>query len=134
MRCRPTHLLERPVNGDAFREVAVLIRAEPGDRNEYGEWIPGFLTRQTIDVSTAPATDEDGAIRAVMEGMNDGQGVRLVDARKFWTLDESILPIRTGPDARDADRIEYDGVTYRVVASSRWHAITTAVTVREDPQ
>ena len=133
MRTRPTHLRERPVTGFAFTESAVLWRRDPGSRNEFGEWARGTSRRITIAVATAPLDDEGANFRDIPTGNDLGQGVRRVDARKFWTIEADIRPVLHGSDQREADEIEYDELRYRVVSVARWGRITGVVGVLRDP-
>ncbi|MCY3553735.1 MAG: hypothetical protein OXH56_00290 [Gemmatimonadetes bacterium] len=103
-------------------EAAVIVKTADGDRNEHGEWVPGAETETQILVVTAPVTGED---REQLP-----EGLRLSEARKFWTL-ESSDAVREGE--ADGDVVRYpaeNGTEYRVIMVDDWGAFRELMAIR----
>lgn len=107
-------------------EAAVIVSLASGDRNEHGEWVPGAKTETQILVVTAPVTGED---RDQLP-----EGLRLSEARKFWTR-EAAASVR--PGATDGDLVRYpatNGTEYRIVMVDDWGAFRELTAVRPEAE
>ena len=101
-----------------------VLRASPGQRNQWGEWQPG-ATRliEGIKISTAPK----GSERDV-----DGDGVRLEADRILWTFDSESF-IAAGADF-DGDLVLYNNQLWRVVRVDDWSGFVEAALIRLEGQ
>lgn len=125
---RPDTLRRRQTRGRYFGEDAVLIRHAPGAYNSIGIWEAGVAERVDIRVS-------QDAVRELSEPQMAGH--RLTDVRRFYLHDYDVDAIRVGVAAADSDRIEYGGVSYRVVDAADWQGaegLIQVTAVRESPQ
>ncbi len=120
--------MTRPFMSLRFRESTVLIRQEPGSRNEFGEWVPGAETETELDVVSAPPSA--ATVRDVLP-----EGARLHDWRTFW-FEHSARPLRVGQGQTDGDVIEYAGIRYRIRHVQDWqpHGFVEVLAVREEGQ
>ena len=65
-----------------FIEAAVLLRDNPGDRNEYGEWVPGDTQEDATELVSLPITGQERKI--LPEGLRDEE------VRKFYWLGDGV--------------------------------------------
>ena len=121
--------MSRPITSRRFREAATLIRQEPGQWNDYGEWEPGAETRTGITLASSPLAP--GA--AQREDLPEG--ARIENSRRFW-LEVEVAPVRTGEPATEGDVIEYADLRWRIkrVVDFRPHGFVEALGVREEGQ
>ena len=105
--------MSRPIGSRRWREKAVLVRQNPGHRDERGVWVNGEEVRTDVKLVTAPASEAE--LRVALP-----DGARLQDARRFWLEGINAEPLRVGDQASDSDVIEYLGTRYRVRHVQDW--------------
>ena len=92
-----------------LRERATIVR-NIGQRNDFGEWVPGT----PVEVESACVSHPDtGQVREL-----DGTGARIEGSRLFW-FDEA-QDVRLAESTHATDTIRHDGVLYRVVEIQRF--------------
>ena len=118
-----------PIAGRRWRENAVLVRQNPGHRNEEGVWVNGEENRTDVKLISAPASEAE--LRVALP-----DGARLQDARRFWLAGVNAEPLRVGADASESDVVEYRGTRYRVRHVQDWHphGFMELLAVREEGQ
>ena len=110
MTGRPPYTRRRAVGMDG--QTAMLLRARPGSRNEWGEWVMARRSEESFDLEHWP--------RARRRGLRDGDGARLSDQRHLLTFSEVFAVA----DGADGDMLLLDGEYWRVVEVRR-HAAQT---------
>lgn len=126
MRLRPRHLKRRVSSGVAFGEDAVLVQREPGERDLFGEWLPGVEIRTDIRVASRPGSHErKPSMAAVRES---GDRMFLIDG----PLSRAIRTSTSESIATDGDVIEYRGDVWRVVDVESWDESNYGTEVEPD--
>ena len=120
---RPPHLVTRQISGRIFDVAAILIRIT-GNRDQHGEWSDVSVETE-IKCATAPVQAGDARARTVTEG-----GIRLDDARLFWTADELTPASNDSP----GDMILYAGERWRVKETHRWGGFSESRALRKEGQ
>ena len=108
------------INPDTV-EDATLVRQGAGDRNEFGEFVPGATTEHPVIVVTAPIDGQDR--QTLPEGMRD----RTV--RTFW-LRERIEAVDESTEGHTGDVLRYGGNTWEAFHVDEWGGFFEAMTVK----
>ena len=90
-------------------ESVTIERQTAGAYNDFGEWVAGAPTTETVDAVVAPI---DGRTRDTLP-----ENLRASEARTFW-IRGNVNPIRAGES--DGDLIVYDTFVFRVVQTQQW--------------
>ena len=102
-------------------QPVTLLRASAGTRTVHGEWNPGARSRIAIQATTAP----QGRMRDV--GVS---GARLEAERVLWTAEA----VQAATVDRDADLVEYNNETWRVIAVDAWQGFNEVSLARLEDQ
>ena len=139
-----------------FRDIITRRRELPGRYNEYGEWVPGASSDETLRASIQPMslTDSDfaggvmlvhrikafvlprreliGTPRATL--LWNGDPLEWSGQAITWGLGATVRDVHAVAasfDHASADRVIYAGEIYVVEQSASWPAYTRAVLLRE---
>ena len=110
-----------------LKESATLVRQEPGNDNEYGEWAEGAEIRTEMTFVSAPP--DAAKMRDLMP-----EGTRLSESRTFWIEGVEIKLATTGANPTQADVIEYGDKRYRAHHVEEWPGFVEVLGVREEVQ
>ena len=107
-----------------FRCPAVLRRQTAGQRNDYGEFVPGAVVEVDVDVVSVPLSGEE---RQVLP-----EGLRERNVRTLWTT-ETVAAVVEGQTGNSGDHIVFEGATYQVVEVRAWRGWYEAMGVETRP-
>ena len=100
----------------------MLVRQNPGKRNEQGRFQHGKEREIPIRVRTEPVGGRER--QALPEGLRER------DLRKFWTV-EPIEAVLEGSTGTGGDRIRYNGSVWQATMVADWSGFFEVLAVRQ---
>lgn len=114
------------LNDPEFTEPFELVQEQPGDRDEYGEWVPGETVTIPVRGAVMPMDLADERLQRLdLEG-----GARLIGAIEvFLPASANAQPLRTGIGQTGGDVLRVDGKDFQVASSLPYHQHSEVVAV-----
>ena len=97
-----------------LRDRATVIR-NPGDRNDFGEWVAGEPVEVEARCTSQPESGRDRVL--------DPEGARVTARRLFWFLESVDIRLAGAGQSgagQTTDLIRHGGLLYRVIEIERW--------------
>ena len=102
------------LSGRRFPHEITRVREAPGDYNQYGEFVPGIITRQIVKSNVQPLSLSDDIV---------SEGARIMNRIKVYVPVAPLTttsPLLAASTDHNPDKVQYRGDTYVVEESWFW--------------